>query len=198
MKTIGKFAAGVAVALALTGGQACAASWIVTYNSTGGSPFTANLSLDAADVLNAVGGFDVFGVTGDVDGDAVTGLIANPGQPFAHYSADGLFIYDNVFFAGGPPVFSNPGLFFSGASGAEYNLFSDNPATYELYRARSGVGYLDHSVGAVTAALDPGRTFATDARGGAVPEPAAWSMMILGFGAIGALMRRRRTNPALA
>lgn len=29
--------------------------------------------------------------------------------------------------------------------------------------------------------------------GGAVPEPSAWAMMIVGFGAAGALLRRRRT-----
>lgn len=36
--------------------------------------------------------------------------------------------------------------------------------------------------------------------GSAVPEPDTWAMMILGFGAVGALMRqsRRRTAPALA
>jgi hypothetical protein len=31
----------------------------------------------------------------------------------------------------------------------------------------------------------------------AVPEPATWLMMILGFGAVGAAMRRRRANTAL-
>lgn len=35
------------------------------------------------------------------------------------------------------------------------------------------------------------------AGGGAVPEPSTWAMMILGFGAIGAVLRRRRLNPAL-
>ena len=29
---------------------------------------------------------------------------------------------------------------------------------------------------------------------GAVPEPATWALMILGFGAVGAAMRRRKTN----
>lgn len=33
---------------------------------------------------------------------------------------------------------------------------------------------------------------------GAVPEPATWAMMLLGFGAIGAAMRRKRTNAVLA
>jgi hypothetical protein len=32
--------------------------------------------------------------------------------------------------------------------------------------------------------------------GGGVPEPASWAMMLLGFGAIGAMVRRRRTLPA--
>ena len=34
--------------------------------------------------------------------------------------------------------------------------------------------------------------------GGGVPEPAAWSLMILGFGAIGASVRRRRRMAATA
>ena len=33
---------------------------------------------------------------------------------------------------------------------------------------------------------------------GAVPEPATWAMMLLGFGLIGATVRRRSSNPALA
>jgi len=32
---------------------------------------------------------------------------------------------------------------------------------------------------------------------GAVPEPATWAMMLLGFGAVGFAMRRRQ-RPALA
>ena len=34
--------------------------------------------------------------------------------------------------------------------------------------------------------------------GGAVPEPATWAMMLLGFGGIGFAMRRRNQRPALA
>jgi hypothetical protein len=30
--------------------------------------------------------------------------------------------------------------------------------------------------------------------GAAVPEPATWAMMIVGFGGVGALMRRRRVT----
>ena len=34
-------------------------------------------------------------------------------------------------------------------------------------------------------------------RGGAVPEPASWAMMLLGFGGLGAVLRRRRRHTAL-
>ena len=34
--------------------------------------------------------------------------------------------------------------------------------------------------------------------GGGVPEPATWGLMIVGFGAIGAVLRRRRAAAALA
>jgi hypothetical protein len=33
---------------------------------------------------------------------------------------------------------------------------------------------------------------------GAIPEPAAWAMMIVGFGGVGALMRRKRAVAAHA
>ena len=188
---MGRLAAALCAALALTAGRAEAATWIVAYISAGGAPFSASLTVQTTDTVDAVGGFDITGVTGAVDGDTVTGLILNPGQPVTHLSADGLFIYDNVLFPTGAPVFSNPGLFFSGASGSEYNLFSDNASTYELYRARSGTGYLAHSRGAVTLAR-ASLISTLGAGGGAVPEPASWALTIVGLGAVGAAMRRRR------
>jgi hypothetical protein len=32
----------------------------------------------------------------------------------------------------------------------------------------------------------------------AVPEPSSWALMIVGFGGIGAVLRKRRHSPALA
>jgi len=46
-------------------------------------------------------------------------------------------------------------------------------------------------VGALAIARDAPHTPLADATGG-IPEPAAWSMMIVGFGAVGAILRRRR------
>jgi hypothetical protein len=198
MHKFATFAAGLSAALVFGAGPARAATWILDYTATdGGAPSEASVTVEISDLVNAVGGHDVTGVSGQVDGDAITGLIANPGQPFASYSADGWFIFDNVLWTSGAPVISNPGLFFSGASGDEYNLFSDNASTFELYDARAGVGYVAHSVGTLASreAPDlrpPGQDVVS------VPEPAAWTMMILGFGAMGAMLRRRRNRPATA
>ena len=183
--------AGVAAATALAAGQARAATWLLDYTATDhGQPAEASVTVEISDALNAVGGHDVTGISGHVDGDAIAGLIANPGQPFPSYSTDGWFIYDNVVWPDGEPTLSNPGLLFKGVSGDEYNLFSDNASTYELYDARAGVGFVDHSVG-VLAQPQLVREVTLDG-GLAVPEPAAWALMILGFGGIGAVLRRRR------
>jgi hypothetical protein len=188
MKRLMQLAAGLAAATVLAAGHAQATTWVLDYSATnGGTPTEASLTLQTSDTLDAAGGYDITSITGQVDGEAITGMITNPSQPFPAYSSDGMFIFDNVFFANNSPVLSNPGLFFSGASGDEYNLFSDSSTVYELYKATSGVGYQANSVG-VLAYRDPPSII-----GGAVPEPAVWTMMILGFGAMGAVLRRRRT-----
>jgi len=42
------------------------------------------------------------------------------------------------------------------------------------------------------------RTYASDGASGAVPEPATWAMMMLGFGAVGGAMRYRRRAAKVA
>lgn len=198
MHGFAKFAAGLSVAMALGAGHAQAATWLLDYTATdGAAPTEAAVTVVTSDLLNAVGGYDVTAISGQVDGDAITGLIANPGQPFPSVSADGWFMFDNVFWPDRAPVISNPGLFFTGASGDEYNLFSDDASTFELYQARSGAGFVAHSVGTLTASAAPDlRPGGEDLVG--VPEPAAWTLMILGFGAVGAMLRRRRSQAAPA
>jgi hypothetical protein len=204
MSGLVKFAAGAIAALAISGGAAQASTWVIDYtaNSVGETPYSAVLDIKASDSLDndtPAPGYDVLKVTGEVDGDTITGLVLNPNQPSVSTSPDGLFFYDNVVWPGAVEELSNPGILFTGASGAEYNLFSDTPAnandpvTYELYKAVGG-GYDGNSQGTISMV----ETFQTDqtALSGGVPEPAAWMMMILGFGGVGALLRRRRHGAA--
>jgi len=195
MKPILKVAACVA-ALALAG-EARGAVFVLDYQSLSGAPLSADLTVTADDALNAAGAFDVTAISGAVDSDAVAALIDNPGKPWASYSADGWFIIDNNIWPTGAPPISNPGLFFRGASGDEYNLFSDSAQSFELYRARAGVGYVANSWGTLTLTpqLQGGAPLAPSADLG-VPEPAAWLLMIVGFGGAGAMMRRKRAATA--
>jgi hypothetical protein len=68
-------------------------------------------------------------------------------------------------------------------------LFSGTPAapTFEL-----GSYTLTNFFG------DPARLTISEAGGGVIPEPAAWAMMIAGFGLVGAGLRRRRETAVTA
>ncbi len=173
-------AAASVAALSLSAMPSQAAVYLFNYVSSGGNPFAASGSFTTSDVLNGAGAYDVLSISGNVDGDLITSLIGNPAQPNPSLSADGLFIYDNNYFPG-PQHVSNPGLFFASAAGYEYNLFSDNATTYELYRATPGVGYVNNSIGTLTVSS-------------AIPEPATWALMITGFGMMGLALRRRRAQ----
>lgn len=80
---------------------------------------------------------------------------------------------------------------------------SYDPATHTVQGSINGVltGPLDFTAGGITGAGFEGtgnvdnfivQTGALQGAVAAVPEPAAWAMMILGFGGLGALARRRR------
>ncbi|HEX2815502.1 MAG TPA: PEPxxWA-CTERM sorting domain-containing protein, partial [Phenylobacterium sp.] len=83
--------------------------------------------------------------------------------------------------------------------------------------ANAGPPDLGYAPGTMTAFIDPQITFGpginlndyslsvggvgtalVGAPSNGVPEPAAWAMMLVGFGGIGAMMRRRRPRAALA
>jgi hypothetical protein len=102
--------------------------------------------------------------------------------------------------------FTNATLVGAGGSGA---LFGTQPGggtvTYTSdFLDFSGQTAGDFSIGlsgitpgfsAAAWTADSVGTFASDSANGGngVPEPATWTMMIIGFGGVGALMRRRRT-----
>ena len=171
---------GAVAAATLAAAPAAAATYLFTYTSTGAAPFTAVGHLTTAATMNAAGTFDVTAISGNVDGDAITALTANPNKPNASGSADGLFTYDNTVSPAGATLLTNPGLLFTSAT-HEYNVFADSPTQYELYQATGG-SYTENSIGLFTLT--------------AVPEPAAWTLMIAGFGLVGAALRRRTTTVA--
>ena len=164
-------------ALILFAAPAQAATEIFNFADNADGIFaTGTFTVD--DTANANGTFDILAVTGSVMDDRgstplvdqITGLIGNPGQPNPTVALG--FIYDDV-----TPLNTN-GVLFQGTSSAVYNLWATGPGAGELY----------------TYGVNGAPAF--DARGtlrvGAVPEPASWAMMLMGFGGLGALLRGRR------
>lgn len=100
-----------------------------------------------ADTLNVVGGYDILGISGNVTGTgggAITGLYANPAQPYPSNccTANGWYItFDNVLDTLAPYLDMNGVAFTSGLN--NWNLFY-NLGSYELFTSTDvGVNTVD-------------------------------------------------------
>lgn len=147
-----------------------AAPYTLKYNGTSvgtGLPFSTTLDLDIA-ASGAVASF----IDGTRNGVAITGLSS-------YDAADNRINFSN-------PYVGLAGFAFAISGGEAFNLYYSNGSYFEANSVSNPTNYvsiLDSPVSTVM--LAP--TVA-----GAVPEPATWGMMILGFGLAGAALRRRR------
>jgi len=165
---IALFKAALAATVALASSQVAAAEYVFDFTNSG---HTASGSLTTATAAPSL----VTGITGTADGQAITGL-----SSFA--SAD------NQLFAT-TPFFDFSGLSFL-ANGVAYNVYGSG-----------GLGYLFTSTeypsgSAPDTAADLLSTNRVTLRS-SVPEPATWAMMLMGFGAIGAAVRRRTRTASI-
>jgi hypothetical protein len=90
--------------------------------------FTVTGQLATSQSLDAAGGFDVTGITGSVVGPAgatIGGLVDNPSHQTGSISPDGLWIYDNILYAGSSTLVDYGGVLFT-SNNYEYNIFYDN------------------------------------------------------------------------
>lgn len=134
---------------------------------TGTGAVTADLRIGTSNTLNGIGGFNILSVSGNVNGDVVTSIA--PVNPAG-------FATDNTYFAA-DPIFNSNGVGFISAT-TTYNLWGNSPGSYTLYGTTNGGGsYSPTSDGTLSVT--------------AVPEPAAWGLMVLGFGLTGFASRRR-------
>ena len=164
-----------------------AASYNVNFE---GTSFDLSAVVTTTDTIDpAVGGYDITGISGTVTGPvsgAITGLIANPGQPYQGLYTDpatGLqWYYNNVLYTGAV-AFDNNGLLFNFGAGDVGNLYSVGS---ELYL----------SVAEPNSFYNPG----DDGAGGvsATPLPASFPLFAFGIGALGMFVwfRDRRNGAA--
>ena len=106
----------------------------------------------------------ITGVTGTFNGSSITGL-ASP------------FGANNLYYLTGPSFVDGSGLGFLTAAGTAVNLFYQDSAS--SYRINTTGPFTSSFVTATSAAV------------AGVPEPATWALMIMGFGGVGAALRRR-------
>jgi PEP-CTERM motif len=177
-------AIGAALALCAIASSASAATFLFSFTSNDGADSasgTLQASANGDGTYTATSGtITSFGSVTD-NGSGV--LVADAAAPAPSLSPSGFFIYDDQLLPGQNPLITNNGLEFA-VGGAEINIFSNGagPGTYQLYNNNGNNVLGDFALTA-----------------GAVPEPANWALMLVGFGSMGVAMRsRRRTVAATA
>ena len=163
-------------ALTLGASAAGAASFLWSYSGVNGGPVLASGSLQATP--DGGGVYTVTSISGMRNGLAITGLTT--------YAGD-----DNLVYTTAPNV-DYPGLAYTDSNGNAFNVYYDTSLT-DVY-ACGQVGYCEIGPGmpgttglAGPDSIGPIASFTLTA----VPEPGAWSLMLIGFAALGALARRR-------
>ena len=180
-------ALGIAAAVA-----APATALSITYTAYDHAPYSvlplalAHLTLTVDSAFNKFGGHTVTGISGDVDGDVITGLLPlnGPAQctcfPDGYDYGNGIFSLSQSVYDSGP-VTDHGGLGYRSATMA-YDFWNvDGAGLYEVDAVS-----LTATLGGLIAGTDPGSSSV-----GGVPEPASWAMLIAGFALTGAVTRRR-------
>ena len=129
--------------------------------------------------------YHVTSATGTIGGEAVT--------------LSGYDNADNVAFPTSPVLIDSLGIGFATAGGLFYNLYEDFGLVGPNYAC--GSPYCIEGPNAFNVAAENVQsvpTLSITLRAEGVPEPAAWALMLGGFGGLGAVMRRRRGLAAAA
>lgn len=165
---------------AFSAAPASAAEYIFNYQSTsslfGAPPQTLEGIFTTSDTPVERFGETAFAITdisGALNGLAITGLFAAPGNPTYFYFATGGTFLD------GSGVRFNAGRFTNVA------FFQPSAGPADQYRINGGGGI--STLGNATSSLVAS----------AVPEPSTWAIMLLGFGFVGAAMRSAKSRQKL-
>ncbi len=171
MCRIASLSGAVLAASIMTSAPAAAADFIFDFQTNTpliGGPASGSGTITTDDVTFSSRGFTaqrIIAIVGTFNGSTITGL-ATP------------FGANNLYYVTGPTFVDGSGLGFRTAAGTNVNLFFQG----------SGGRYRVNTTGPFTSSF----VNATSSAAAAVPEPATWGLMILGFGVVGASLRRRR------
>ncbi|WP_240047501.1 PEPxxWA-CTERM sorting domain-containing protein [Sphingomonas panacisoli] len=162
-----------AAVLAFVSVPASAGDFIFNFTATG---ISGSGTFTTQNTPNSSGGYLITNTTGTVTVGANTFSITGP----TNYAAASNLLY----------AFQTPLLDFDGTSFALSNPAATDVNLYYL----GGYRYIRTGMSGNQALTSFTVTPAT----AAVPEPATWAMMIMGFGLVGGAMRRRSVRVAFA
>jgi hypothetical protein len=158
-----------------------------TYDITDGTFTTAS-------TLNSDGTYNIVSASGDLtssDSSLPQGAFTLvPGNGVSIPTTDGAEDYSNLY-TPGAASFADNGLELAGAGGLEINIYNGPNAGFG--GCASDCLSVPQAGGSLYNPGDAGGVSIT-----AVPEPATWAMMFLGFGGLGVAMRSQRRKLALA
>lgn len=171
-----KLTIGLAAVAAFAATPAAAAEFAFTFDTTstlfGGPTQTIRGVFTTSDTpVDRFGqtGLEITGIRGTLNDVAISGLFAIPGNPYYYITS-------------GPTFLDGSGVRFNAGSATNIAFFHQDGVDANTYRV-NGNGTISAFGPATSSRL---------AAAAAVPEPGTWAMMLIGFGGIGATMRRRR------
>lgn len=129
---IGKLSATLVTgALVMCAASASAGNYSADYTSTTGAPMTGSFVFTTSDELNSKDGYTILNVTGNVNGDAITGVVHTGSEPLVSHPPGLIWNVDNNYFDK-PQILSTDGVLFSTASGLQYNMWGTSATAYTL------------------------------------------------------------------
>jgi hypothetical protein len=155
--------------------------------SGGTGVYTLDAATGAATLLNA-GPPGIGGMTFNSNLGLLVGTQDGAGSFYSVDAATGV----RTLLSNGDGFINDSDLVFDASSNSYFlgdfsgNLYRYDATTYQRTAIAGGLGQID------------GIALLGAVGNGAVPEPSTWALLILGFGAVGARMRRRKTSVSVA
>ena len=171
----------IAALAAVASVPAAAATYTFSYQSTsslfGAPPQTLQGTFTTSDTAVQRFGetaFEITGITGTLNSQTITGLYEIRNNPYYYFTTGGTFL-------------DGSGVRFNTNQYTNVAFFQPSVGPADQYRINGGGGISTLGVASSSPVS------------GAVPEPATWMMLILGFGAVGfGLRRTARTKGTIA